>query len=264
MTVVVTADDLGLSPAVTRGILESHRRGIVRSTSLLVTADSSAEAAAQARMEPDLEVGLHIDLVGGWPVSDPAAVRSLVDDEGRFVGLGELTRRLFSGRIRAGEIAAEVRAQAGLARSWGILPLAWDSHRHVHLMPPVARVVGRVAREEGVRWIRRARSPRVWTGPKQTALRAASLASAFAFRGIPGNRWYVDLTSERPRLDAAGVALLAMYGGVGEIGAHPGYIDDDLIARDTLVAERPADLEVLTSPLLLTALGTEAVRWRVP
>ena len=27
MTLVVTADDLGLSPGVTKGILESHRRG---------------------------------------------------------------------------------------------------------------------------------------------------------------------------------------------------------------------------------------------
>ena len=98
MTLVVTADDLGLSPGVTKGILESHRRGIVRSSSLIVTADSSAEAAAQARLEPELEVGLHIDLVGGWPVSDPAAVRSLIDDEGRFLGLTQLTRRLFSGR----------------------------------------------------------------------------------------------------------------------------------------------------------------------
>src|SRR5207237_2377390 len=187
MNVVVTADDLGRSPDVTKGTLESHRRGIVRSTSLIVTTDSSAEAAAQARMEPDLEVGLHIDLVGGWPVSDPAAVRSLVDGDGRFLGLAELTRRLFSGRVRAGELAAEVRAQAALARSWGILPLAWDSHRHVHLMPPVARVVGRVARDEGVRWIRRARAPRAWSGPKQTALRAATFVSAFAFGGIPGN-----------------------------------------------------------------------------
>jgi len=33
----VTADDLGLSAGVTRGILEAHRRGIVRSTSLIVT-----------------------------------------------------------------------------------------------------------------------------------------------------------------------------------------------------------------------------------
>lgn len=264
MTLVVTADDLGLSPGVTKGILESHRRGIVRSTSLMVTADASAAGAAQARMEPELEVGLHIDLVTGWPVSDPSAVRSLVDDEGRFAGLAELTKRLLSGRVRAGEVAAEVRAQAALARSWGILPLAWDSHRHVHLMPPVARVVGRLARDEGVRWVRRARPPRAWTGPKQAALRAATFMSALAFRGIPGNRWYVDITSERPRLDAASVALLAAHGGVGEIGAHPGYVDDDLRAIDTLVADRPKDLEILTDPLLRTAFGTEAVRWRVP
>ena len=263
MTLVVTADDLGLSPGVTKGILESHRRGIVRSTSLIVTADSSAESAAQARMEPELEVGLHIDLVGGWPVSDPAAVRSLVDDEGRFLGLTELTRRLFTGRVRAREVAFEIRAQAALARSWGILPLAWDSHRHVHLIPPVARVVGRIAREEGVRWIRRARPPRAWTGPKQAALRVATFVSALAFRGIPGNRWYVDITSERRRLDAAGVALLATHGGVGEIGAHPGYIDDALRAADTLVDERVTDLAILTDPLLRTAFGTEAVRWRV-
>src|SRR6266851_8036889 len=264
VTLVVTADDLGLSPGVTKGILESHRRGVVRSTSLIVTADSSAEAAAQARMEPDLEVGLHIDLVGGWPVSDPTAVRSLVDAEGRFLGLAELTKRLFSGRVRAGELAAEIRAQAALARSWGVLPLAWDSHRHVHLMPPVALIVGRVARDEGVRWIRRARAPRTWSGPKQTALRAATFVSGLAFRGIGGNRWYVDITSERPRLDAAGVALLATYGGLGEIGAHPGYVDDQLRAADSLVDDRVTDLEVLTDPLLRIAFGSDAVRWRVP
>jgi predicted glycoside hydrolase/deacetylase ChbG (UPF0249 family) len=264
VNLVVSADDLGLSPGVTKGILESHRRGIVRSTSLMVTADFSAEAAAQARMEPDLEVGLHIDLVGGWPVSDPAAVRSLIDEEGRFLGLAELTKRLLSGRVRARDVAAEVRAQAALARSWGILPLAWDSHRHVHLMPPVARVIGRVARDEGVRWVRRARSPRAWAGPKETALRAATFVSALAFRGIPGNRWYVDITSQRPRLDAAGVALLATYGGVGEIGSHPGYVDDQLRAVDNLIDDRRKDLEVLTDPLLRTALGSEAVRWRVP
>lgn len=264
MTLVVTADDLGLSPAVTKGILESHRRGVVRSTSLIVTADSSAEAAALARMEPDLEVGLHLDFVGGWPVSDPAAVRSLVNGDGRFLGLRELTKRLFTGRVRAGDLASEIRAQASLARSWGIVPLAWDSHRHVHLMPPVALVVSGIAREEGVRWIRRASSPHVWTGPKETALRGASVVSGLAYHGIPGNRWYLDLTSQRPALDAAGVALLATYGGVGEISSHPGYVDDTLRATDSLVAERPRDLEILTDPLLRTALGSEAVRWRVP
>jgi predicted glycoside hydrolase/deacetylase ChbG (UPF0249 family) len=265
MTLVITADDLGLSPGVTRGILEAHRRGIVRSASLLVTSVSSPEAAALARMEPDLEVGLHIDLVGGEPVSDPAAVPSLCDEEGRFHDLGALSRRLVTGRVRARDLATEIRAQAALARSWGIVPLAWDSHRHVHLMPPVAVVVGRIARDEGVRWVRRARSPRFWTGAKEAALRAATFASALAYRGIGGPTWYVDVTSARPRLDPAAVALLAAYGGVGEIGAHPGYVDESLLdSRDNLVGARPDDLALLTDPLLRTALGTEAVRWRVP
>ncbi len=263
MSLVVTADDLGLSAGVTRGVLEAHRRGVVRSTSLMVTFPSSAEAAALAREEPRLEVGLHLDLVGGHPVSDPLRVPSLCDEDGRFYPLPELTRRLVTGRVRAAEIATEVRAQAALARRWGIAPLAWDSHRHVHLMPQVARVVGRVAREDGVRWLRRARAPRALSGPKAAALRIASTLSGLAFRGVGGNDWYLDLTSQRPRLDPAGVALLATYPGVGEIGAHPGYVDDALRARDALTQERSLDLALLTDPLLVRALGPEALRWRV-
>jgi predicted glycoside hydrolase/deacetylase ChbG (UPF0249 family) len=263
VSLVVTADDLGLSPAVNRGILEAHRRGVVRSVSLIVTFEASAEGAALARREPDLEVGLHIDLVGGIPASEPSGVPSLVDPEGRFWPLAEFARRVMTGRVRAAELATEVRAQVARARDWGIAPLAWDSHRHTHLMPPVAGVVGRIARDEGVRWIRRARSPRSWTGPKQAALRAATLASGLAYRGIAGPSWYVDLSSERPKLDAAGIALLATYGGVGEIGAHPGYIDEALGPADRLV-DRERDLRLLTDPLLQTALGDETIRWRVP
>jgi predicted glycoside hydrolase/deacetylase ChbG (UPF0249 family) len=263
MSLVVTADDLGLSSAVTRGILEAHRRGIVRSASLVVTFEASAEGAALARPEPDLEVGLHLDLVGGTPVSEPSAVPSLIDPDGRFWPLAEFARRVVTGRIRAAELASEIRAQVARAREWGIAPLAWDSHRHTHLMPPVAGVVGRIARDEGVRWIRRARSPRSWTGPKEAALRAATMASALAYRGIGGPSWYIDLSSDRPKLDAAGVALLATYGGVGELGSHPGYVDDTLGAADRLV-ERERDLRLLTDPLLRTALGDETIRWRVP
>ena len=120
MTLVVTADDLGLSPGVNRGILEAHRAGVVRSTSLLVTFPASEEGAALALAERDLEVGMHFDLVGGRPVSDPAAVRSLTDADGRFYTLAELTKRLFTARVRASEVATELRAQVERARSWGV------------------------------------------------------------------------------------------------------------------------------------------------
>ncbi|MGH2499656.1 MAG: hypothetical protein ACRDF0_06160, partial [Candidatus Limnocylindria bacterium] len=90
---------------------------------------------------------------------------------------------------------------------------------------------------------------------------AAALASAPFLRGLPGNDWYVDLSSWRR--DAASVALLAALGGVGEIGSHPGYADDALRERDALVHGRAADLALLTDPLLRAAFGDEAVSWRV-
>ncbi|HLQ05665.1 MAG TPA: ChbG/HpnK family deacetylase [Verrucomicrobiae bacterium] len=265
MTLVVTADDLGLSAGVTRGVLEAHRNGIVRSTSLLVTFPASAEGAAVARAERDLEIGLHFDLVGGWPASDPASVPTLCDHEGKFHPLSTLTRRLFTGRVRASDIATELRAQVERARGWGVPAIAWDSHRHVHLMPPVAPVVASLARELGARWVRRGRSPHL-TGAlfgRTAAIHVSSLVSELAYRRIPGNRWYIDLTSTRPRLDATAVALLATYPGVGELGSHPGYADEALRRADSLVEGREDDLELLMDPLLQEALGHDAVVWRV-
>jgi len=54
-----------------------------------------------------------------------------------------------------------------------------------------------------------------------------------------------------------------MRTGVGELAAHPGYVDDDLRRADSLVAEREYDLELLTDPLLQEALGRDGVVWRV-
>ncbi|MDQ6859489.1 MAG: ChbG/HpnK family deacetylase [Chloroflexota bacterium] len=261
--VIVGADDLGLSPGVTEGILEAHRDGIVRSASLLVTFPASAEAAELARAHRRLEVGLHLDLVGGRPVSDAARVPSLIDADGRFHRLPQFTARLLSGRVRLGELAAEIRAQAALAREWGIEPRAWDSHRHTHLLPGVSRVVAHVARQEGVRYLRRARPPRLTATAKAQLLGVASVASAFAQRRVPGNDWFVDLTALPKRPDPAAVALYAAYPGIGEIVGHPGRPDEALRATgDSLTLRRFDDLAVLTDPLLRSALA-DIIRWRV-
>jgi predicted glycoside hydrolase/deacetylase ChbG (UPF0249 family) len=245
-------------------VLEAHRNGVVRSSSLLVTFPDSEEAAALARAERDLEVGLHIDLVGGRPAAEAGSVRSLVDAEGRFHPLPAFTARLLSGRIRYTEVAAEVRAQVARARGWGIEPLAWDSHRHTHLIPPITRVVARLAREHRVRYLRRATPPRVAASAKAQLLGVASLVDRAMLRGIPGNDWFVDLSALPRRADAATIALCAAYPGVGEIIAHPGYPDDALRATgDGLVLQRHDDLQALTDDLVLSALG-DLVRWRVP
>src|SRR5829696_8704055 len=62
---IVNADDFGQSAGVTRGIIEDFERGIVTSTSLLVSWTAATEAARYARAHPGLAVGLHLDL-GEW------------------------------------------------------------------------------------------------------------------------------------------------------------------------------------------------------
>jgi predicted glycoside hydrolase/deacetylase ChbG (UPF0249 family) len=190
-------------------------------------------------------------------------VPSLIDPDGQFHRLSQFTARLLSGRIRLGELATEIRAQAALAREWGIEPRAWDSHRHIHLMPGASRVVAHVARQEGVRYLRRARPPRVAAPAKAQLLGVASMASAFVQRGVPGNDWFIDLTALPKRPEPGTVALYAAYPGIGEIVGHPGRPDDALRATgDSLTLRRFDDLAILTDPLLRSALG-DIVRWRV-
>jgi len=59
---IVNGDDFGASRGINRGILEAHQRGILTSTSLLVDAPGSEEAARLGRAARELSVGLHVDL----------------------------------------------------------------------------------------------------------------------------------------------------------------------------------------------------------
>jgi predicted glycoside hydrolase/deacetylase ChbG (UPF0249 family) len=59
---IVNADDFGASRSINRGILQTHRHGILTSTSLLVYGAASREAAELGRDAPELSVGLHVDL----------------------------------------------------------------------------------------------------------------------------------------------------------------------------------------------------------
>lgn len=61
---IVNGDDFGMTPGVTRGILDAHRRGILTSTSLMVNRPAAAAAATLARQAPELSVGLHLEREG--------------------------------------------------------------------------------------------------------------------------------------------------------------------------------------------------------
>ena len=59
---IVNGDDFGQAPGVTAGIVEAHVKGILTSTSMLVTTSFSGDAARLAGDYPGLSVGLHLCL----------------------------------------------------------------------------------------------------------------------------------------------------------------------------------------------------------
>ncbi len=61
---IVNADDYGIAASVSQGIRESHQRGIVTSTTVMIGMDNAAGALQQALKEtPDLALGLHLGFV---------------------------------------------------------------------------------------------------------------------------------------------------------------------------------------------------------
>jgi predicted glycoside hydrolase/deacetylase ChbG (UPF0249 family) len=114
-TLIVNADDFGLSPGVNRGIIEAHERGIVTSASLMVRWPAAADAGAYARSHPRLSCGLHLDF-GEWAYRD-----------GTWVSLYQVVDV-----DDAAGIAAEARRQLDAFRTLvGADPSHLDSHQHV-------------------------------------------------------------------------------------------------------------------------------------
>ena len=70
MKLIVNADDFGLTDGVTYGILDAMNNGIVTSTTMMVNTPGTAKAATIARENPELAVGLHINISLGCPLTD--------------------------------------------------------------------------------------------------------------------------------------------------------------------------------------------------
>src|SRR5262245_25241994 len=135
LRLIVNADDFGLSPAVNRGIIEAHERGIVTSTSLMVNHGASSIAALEwARGNSSLGVGLHVDL-GEWFCRG-----------GEWLPLYEVVPL-----DDAAAVATAVRDQLDRFRQLvGRNPTHVDSHQHVHCKGAAREVTIALAVELGV------------------------------------------------------------------------------------------------------------------
>jgi predicted glycoside hydrolase/deacetylase ChbG (UPF0249 family) len=221
---IVNADDLGMTDGINRGIIEAHRRGIVTSASLMVRQPRAIDAAALAQSEPDLGLGLHIDLTEWEPVDgESRQMYARVDLEDRT------------------QVAREIAEQLKLfMRLVGREPDHLDSHQHVHFDGNARHESMRLASQLGV------------------PLR--NMAERIAFCGT----FYGQQHKSEPFPEGITVSNLLrlvdeMRQGWTELMCHPGYAHD---IKSVYAREREVELATLCDPGLRSALAERDISLR--
>lgn len=146
---IVNADDFGFSEGVSKGIIRAHLEGIVTTASGMVNMDTFASALQiQQSMAPDLELGLHINLTVGKPVSNPEQIGSLVSDRGYF----DDTVRRCPRKIDAEHVEIEIRAQFDkFVKLTGTVPCHLNSHQYIgNFLPSALQVITTLASDNNI------------------------------------------------------------------------------------------------------------------
>ena len=276
---IINADDFGLTAGVNRAIIEAHQRGVVTSTTMMANASAVEDAVARVR-NARLSVGCHVVMIDGAPVLAPQNVSSLIagGHGARFHdGWLGFTSRALRKRFDQDQLAAEAEAQIRKIQQTGLTVTHLDSHKHVHLLPPVLAPMLRAANACGVRAVRNpfaplrplamahlVRRPRLWSRYTEVKLLrrfSADFRRTVAGAGMlttDGTFGIVATGALDEQLFAAIVGSLPE--GTWELVCHPGYCDQELRQVKTRLREsRELELRVLTSPAARQAIEAAGV-----
>ncbi|HXY00194.1 MAG TPA: ChbG/HpnK family deacetylase [Candidatus Limnocylindrales bacterium] len=279
---IVNADDLGWTPGVNRGIEEAHRKGLVTSTSLLANGASFDLALEVVRGNPELGVGVHLNLSDGPPTAKPQGVRGLLSADGCLeTGPEGLLLRIASRTLDFAEVEREWDAQIQKVMESDIQPTHLDGHKHVQMLPGLFEIALKLARKHRIRAIRVAH--------EESSLRAA-LASGkdqkkavILKQGVQARGLKLLARDAREMAERAGVVTTDYFCGIAQTGAvtlegvermleilpegatefmcHPGYADEELRQTPTRLQEsRQFELRILTNAHIRKLVASQGIR----
>jgi predicted glycoside hydrolase/deacetylase ChbG (UPF0249 family) len=224
-TLIVNADDFGMSPGINAGIIQAHQTGIVTSTSLMVRWPAAEEAARLARQNPRLSVGLHIDL-GEWQY--------------RNGDWSLLYAVLPPGREKDSEaVASEIAAQIARFRELlGRDPTHLDSHQHVHREEPAQAMAKQYAATLAV--------------PLRHFASNISYCGSFYGQGFRHEPYPQGIEA-----DSLCQILRELPTGISELACHPASCQD---FESVYSAERERELASLCNPRVRRTVEDQGIR----
>jgi predicted glycoside hydrolase/deacetylase ChbG (UPF0249 family) len=279
---IVNADDLGWTEGVNRGIVEAHRRGLVTSTSLLANGRAFESALAAAISNPQLGIGVHLNLSDGPPSAPADEVRGLLNEAGELEeGPESLLLRIASRSLALEEVEQEWDAQIGKVRATGIEPTHLDGHKHVQMLPGLFEIALRLAKKHGIRAIRVAHEESTL---RSVLSSAGEQKAAVVFKqGVQARGLKLLAPDAREMAERAGIATADYFCGIAQTGVltregvekllgslpdgttelmcHPGYADEELRKTGTRLQEsRQTELQILTDGSVRKLVATRGIR----
>jgi chitin disaccharide deacetylase len=241
---IVNADDYGMASSVSQGIRESHQRGIVTSTTVMIGMAGAAEAVLQAQQEtPNLGLGLHVVVAGKAmkPVLPPDQIPSLVRPDGLFYDNPVWGER--GDLFNADEMTREVNAQfdrfVSVANQ---LPTHIDSHYHAGYMHPAS-----------------AAAMRALALKHNLPMRHGHELDLPLLEGIQHNTVFFQLDHHQP-IEALLEFLHTLKDGeIVELCCHPGYSNDTLFDTDPWTTVREIEVRYLTDPRVKEVIEAQGI-----
>lgn len=264
---IVTADDVGMHPAMTDGAIHAHRQGIVTACSIVVGGVDFERAAELLRGERALDVGVHLQLVEGKPLSDPSTIASLVSGKAFRPAWPSFARAWLQGSVRRVEVERELRAQVerALARDLHLTHL--NSHQHLHLLPGIFAIVERMAVDYGIHYLRIAndRGGVARLGRRLAIGLLGRLGRIAARRNrIASNERTLGIANAGALDEATLIKLLDRVRGVTELVTHPAVESEDLARAYPWGYAWSRELEGLCSPRLREAMAVRDIELIAP
>jgi len=294
-----------MNRGVTDGIMQGFRRGLLTSTSLLSNAPDAARAlqlwkeliddqaaarlplhSPRSRLEDPFnrfDLGVHLNLTQGRPLSGRNYPGELLDEAGRFPGVFALFSRLKRHGVRlCRQIQTELARQVEFLLDQGLQPTHLNGHQYIEMIPVVAEFIPQLLSRYDIHVVR--------VAEEQSLLRSTLLRSFSPREWLLARIKQIFAKRFHRRMDQLEVRYPGCFYGTAhagkidmplirlflddrqpscpvEIGLHPAsetttdQTGDDADGwTDPLASSRPNELRLLTSPELAEYLETHHYR----
>ncbi len=268
---IVNADDFGLSDSINTGIIEAHRQGIVTSTTLLANGPAFDQGVRLLHQNPNLGVGVHLNVLRGRPVTDPTKLPNLTKN-GRFhLSWSRILQTC--NRLILDEIEMEYRAQIEKIASQNITITHLDGEKHHHQFPPIFKRVARLMTSHQIHAVRCAPEP-LNRRYGLTKMAKVSMLNLLVWRNQHllqnqtchhAHRQIGIAMTGGMEINGLQAALNTLVPGINELCCHPGYVNQEhkLQTADFgtfyIDSTREGELRSLTDPTIRQLLADAGV-----